>query len=178
MKQAQRTGTVQHHALGHAVVQQGANLRQLRLGQTGPAEQTGLKGDAVFHAALHPLDGQAAVVGNVGGFGGPGRHRAKAGRHHDQGAIYRAGVGLAVGEQSSQLLLEHQRRLTLGRHQVNKTGRDAIDLVVNSLQGWQELLNTKAAESAAALELGNVQGHFGGLNEVLTGLKTGSRSRR
>ena len=69
------------------------------------------------------------------------------------------------------MLLEHQRRLTLGRHQVNKTGRDAIDLVVNSLQGWQELLNTKAAESAAALELGNVQGHFGGLNGVLTGLK-------
>lgn len=43
--------------------------------------------------------------------------------------------------------------------------RDALDLVVNRLQVWKKLLNTKSAESAAALELEKVQGHVGSLNE-------------
>ena len=44
---------------------------------------------------------------------------------------------------------------------MHKPRRHAMDLVVNGLQTGQELLDSETAESAAALELGDMQGHFG-----------------
>jgi hypothetical protein len=71
-EQAQGRCALEHHAFGHAVVQQRGHGLQLFRRQGRLAEQAGFERDAVFGDALDPLDGQAAVVGNVGGLGRPG----------------------------------------------------------------------------------------------------------
>ena len=92
-EQLQGLGAFKHHALGHAIVQQRAHLGQLLGAEFGFAQQAGLEPNAVFHNALHPAHGQATVVGDVCGFGGPGGYRAKAGRHHDQRLVVARAAG-------------------------------------------------------------------------------------
>jgi hypothetical protein len=75
---------VEHHAFGHAVVQQAGDLLALGGAQGGFAEKAGFQRDAVFGDAFDALDGQAAVVGNVRGLGGPGRDGAET-RRDDKG---------------------------------------------------------------------------------------------
>ena len=163
-KQTERSSTVEHHAFGHAVVQQGADLGQLRFGQAGWLEQATFERQTVFKHALHPPYGQAAVVGNVRRLGGPGRHRAETRCHHDQRTIGRARIGITISQQGGELVFECRGRLQVRRHKVHKPCGHTIDLVVDDLQARQKLLDTETAESAAALELGDVQGHCGGLD--------------
>ena len=47
----------------------------------------------------------------------------------------------------------------IGGHQVDESGADAHNLVMDSLQSRQKLLGSKIAEGIAALELGDVQCH-------------------
>ena len=47
---------------------------------------------------------------------------------------------------------------------MHKTRGNTVNFVIDSLQIGQELLNTKRAESAAALDLGDVQSHVEGLD--------------
>ena len=65
-EQAKGQATVEHHAFGHAVVQQRGQLLALRLAGCGADDQADL-GDA-----LDALERQTAVVRNVRGLGGPG----------------------------------------------------------------------------------------------------------
>ena len=165
-EQSAGTGTVKHDALGHAVMQQAADLPQLHLGQTCLAQQTTLEADAVFDHPLHAAHREAAVVGDVGGLRRPGRDRAKTRRYDDQRPVGGAGIRLAIGQQSRQLFIQCQRRLRFRAHQMHKPRGDTADLVVNHLQARQQLLNTKTSQSAAALELADVQGHGEGLEWV------------
>ncbi len=75
-EQAQRLGTLQQRALGHAVMQNGSHVLQLLGAQRVFAQQTAFQGDAVFDQALNALDGQTAVVRNICRLGGPGRNGA------------------------------------------------------------------------------------------------------
>ena len=52
---------------------------------------------------------------------------------------------------------------------MQKSSRYARYFFVNALQYGQKLLDAKAAEGAAALEWGDMQGHVGGLIEYLGG---------
>ena len=98
---------VGHHRFGHAVVQQGRYLTQLLGGQLGRlAQQPRLQADAVFGGALDPANGQTAVARNVGGLGSPGRQRAQTRRDNDGRALRGAAIGVAIGEQRHQALVE------------------------------------------------------------------------
>ena len=152
---------VQHGALGHAVVQQGCQgLQAVRVQGLGLAQQTAFERDAVFGDALHPPDRQAAVVGDVGGLGGPGRDGAETRRHHDGRAGGAAGSRLTILQQCRQPLHFRAGRGVVGYHQVDKTGGKAADPVVDGLQPGEQLLDAERAEGVAALELGDVQGHW------------------
>ena len=157
-------------------MQQRGDLRVLRLAQRALAEKARFQRQAVFGDALYALDGQPAVVRNVGRLGGPGRHGAKTRRDDEQqmlgsvACLGSIGRGLrarvAIRQQSRQLLLERLGRRCLGGHQMHKARTDAGDLVVNRLQTRQKLLDAKIAQGADAvgfaLESGQVQGHGGG----------------
>ena len=177
-KQAMRRGALEHHALGHAVMQQGGHLRQLRLGQGRLAQQSGFEADAVFGDALDPVHRQAAIVGNVGGFGSPGRHGAKTRRDHNQRTVLRAGIGFAVVQQGGQLLLQRGAGRLIGANQVHMARGNATDFFMHGLQPRQKLLNTESAKSATALKRGDVQSQLEGLRERLTnGLKSTATAR-
>jgi len=61
---------------------------------------------------------------------------------------------------------------------MHKPGSKPAYFVVNGLQAWEKLLNTKTAESAAALDLGNVQGHFEGLDWGADWVEKGLKATR
>ena len=166
IEQTAGTGTVEHHALGHAVVQQVTNLRQLQRRQRRFTKQTGLERHTVFKNPLNPAHCQTAVVRDVGCLRGPGRDRAKAWRHHKQRAIASTAVGWAVAQQGCQLGHELGVGFGIGGHQMHKAGGDIHDPVVDRLQAGQQLLNTERAECATALELADGQGHVGGLKRL------------
>ncbi|MNL50078.1 hypothetical protein D3C87_1730620 [compost metagenome] len=145
-------------------MQQGCHLGQLLGGQLGRlAQQTGSKADAEFGDALYPANGNAAVAGNVGSLGSPGRQRAQARGDDEGGAVLGARIRVAVGQQRSQALLFRRRRGCIGRHQVHETRCNATDLWVDSLQGGLKLLSAEGAEGVAARQRGHVQGHGSGL---------------
>ena len=96
-EQAAGMSAVKHGAFGHAVVQQVGHLIQLRWRQRFGAQQTRGQRQPVLHQTLDPAHSQAAVVGDVGGLGGPGRHRAKTRRDHDHRAIRRPLVRITIG---------------------------------------------------------------------------------
>ena len=165
-EKAERHRALEHHAFGHAVVQERRHGLQLVVRQAGVAQQAGLQRDAVFGHALHTLDGQAAVVRNVGRLGGPGRDGAKTWRNNDQAPATRSGVGVAVGQQGRQGLAIRVRRRSLRGHQMHKSRGNALNPVMNGRQARKELLDAKSAEGVAAIKLGDVQGHGGGLEWV------------
>ena len=155
---------VGHHRFGHAVVQQGRYLTQLLGGQLGRlAQQPRLQADAVFGGALDPANGQTAVARNVGGLGSPGRQRAQTRRDDEDGAVARARIRVAVGQQGGQALKLGRRGRGVGGHQVHKACRNATDPGVNGLKGGLQLLGAKGAEGVAARQRGHVQGHGSGL---------------
>ena len=159
-----RLGPLEHGAFCHAVMQQIGNLLGLLRIQAGFGQQAILQGQAVFHQSLDALDRETAVVRNVGGLGGPGAHCAKTGRHHDRRAILGAVVWITIGQQGREFGGQTRIKCLVAGHQMHKTGRNAGNLVVYGLQLWQKLLNTKAAQSVAALKCRYVQGHCRGLN--------------
>ena len=127
-EQLQRMHPLKHHAFGHAVVQQSGGLIQLQRAECHFAQQRLFERQAVFHNALHPAHGQATVVCNIRGFGGPRRHRAKTRRHHDQNGAAdiarnsaQSTIGLAVREQRGKLIFERISRCMVRRHQMDKT---------------------------------------------------------
>ena len=71
-----------------------------------------------------------------------------------------------LGQQGRQLFVGGLGRLDIGRSKVHVARGDTVDLVVDGLQARQKLPNTETAESAAALDLGNVQGHLDVLDWV------------
>ena len=155
--------------LGHPVVQQIGHRAQLAWLEGGLGQQAGFEGDAVFDQPLHPVQGQAAVVRDVGGFGGPGRDGAQA-RHHPQRCCtsfhrrrVRRHCRLAVGQQLAQTL----QRLGIGygveAGQVHEMGGKAGDFFLGEVcQTGQQLRDFEIAERVAAVEKTQVQGHGGG----------------
>ena len=93
-----------HHALGHAVMQQVSQRSQLCRAEAGFAQPALAQLEPVVRDPLHPLHRQPAVVRDVSGLGGPGRHRAKARRHHQQDPARSALVGFAVSQQGRELV--------------------------------------------------------------------------
>ena len=67
--------------------------------------------------------------------------------------------GFAVGQQCGQPLPFRRIGSVIGGHQVHEPSRHPADLVVDGLEPGKQLLDSKFAEGAAALELGDVQGH-------------------
>ena len=169
IEQRPRLFAAAQHAFGHAVVQQVGQTLALIGAQAGSRQQTALENQSVFSDPLDPTHRQAAVVGDVGGLGSPGRDRAQAGGDHEQGPLderlRKVGAGLAVTEQTGQPLvfvgLERLRRC----HQVHVTGMQAADAIMNRLKPGQKLLNAEIAQGAdarrIALEKVQVQGHVG-----------------
>ena len=68
-----------------------------------------LEADAVFGDALDAAHGCAAVAGDVGGLGRPGRDCAQARRDEKRHAVGRAAVGIAIAQQRCQALLPGRR---------------------------------------------------------------------
>ena len=111
-------------ALGHAVVQQ--RRRRPRL-DSAPRVQRLVGGQAVLGDALDAAHVEPAVVRDVGGLAGPGRHRAQARRHDDDGDVRARGVtGIrrAVGEQPLDGGRGGLVERLLARHPVHVPGRD------------------------------------------------------
>ncbi|MCY1543824.1 hypothetical protein D9M68_796570 [compost metagenome] len=118
------------------------------------------------------MQGEAAVVRDVGGFGSPGRHRAQA-RHHQQGRrsggfklAVRLGSGLAVGQQFAHACHQGRVGLAVEGGQMHEAGREAGDLVGEGCQSGQELLDFEVADGIAAIKSAQVQGHVGSLRCV------------
>ena len=138
-EQSGRLGSIKHHAFGHAVVQQRGDLlaldvRQGRFAQQ--ASQSRLQRDAVLGDALDAFNGQATVVGNVGGFRCPRRHGAETRRNDEYSSAGWAGTlaRLAIRQQRLQLLHHGVRRRVFGSHQMHKPGADAGNPAVYGLQ--------------------------------------------
>ena len=124
-EQGRRITSARHGRLGHAVVQHGGDLAQLRFCQFGFVEQARFQGQTVFGQSLHAAHIKTAVVGDVGGLRCPGRDGADARADHDHRAIAGACVRLAVGQQCCQGVFLGVLQRGGGSHQMHKTGVDA-----------------------------------------------------
>jgi hypothetical protein len=131
--------------------------------QRGLAQQARLHLDAVFGGTLDAAQRQPAVVRDVGGLGGPGRHGAQTWRDDDGRTIQGALVRVAVGQQRGQTLVLRGRGGLVGGHQMHESRRDGGNLRVDGLECGLELLRAKGAEGVAARYRGQVQGHVDGL---------------
>ena len=163
LEQGLRRGPVGQQALGHAVMQQGADGLQLGRVQAGLAQQTIPELQPELGQPLDPAHGQTTVVGDVRGLGRPGRHRAHARRDQQHRAVSLTGQGFAVGQQCRQALHEHRVRCAIKRSPVNETGLHAAHAVAHGLQAGQQLLGPKGGQGVAALEGLEVMGHSGWL---------------
>jgi hypothetical protein len=156
----------QQHAFGHAVVQQRGGRENLFHGQGFRAtQQSALERQPEFHDPLDPLDREPAVVSDVGGLAGPGRHRAHARRDDDQRTVGRAGIGVAVAQERLELVQVGlgQRRLAPGPVHVPRG--DAGDARLDGLQPGQQRLGAEGGERIAPIEVKQVLGavnHAGG----------------
>ena len=162
--------TLKHHAFGHAVVQQVGNLLQLRVWQTGLAQQGRFQYQGVFNQSFDAFDLQPAIARNVGGFGGPRRDRSKTRRDQYLHAITVAGIGrkgLAIREQIGQARLHGAVYGFICPHQVHKPGADLTNPAMDDLQFWQQLLNAKVAQGASAIQYEDGSGFVkrGGLGQ-------------
>lgn len=144
------------HRFGHAVVQRdGHGGQQVAFEHGRLADQRGLELQVVLGDALDPAQRQAAVVGDVGGLGGPGRDGAQARRDDHRGArLGRRLEGLAVSQERGKALAAGRIERRVGDHQVHETGADALDARIDRLQLRQQLPRAEIAECAAALEKG------------------------
>ena len=156
----------QQHAFGHAVMQQVGAGQQLLLGQRlgaagQPGQQPGLEREAELGDALHPVQGQAAVVGDVGGLGGPGAQRAQARGDDDQRALGGAVVAVAVVQQRSQLVAALRVQRRVGPDPVDMTGMHRGDAVADGLQTRQQRRGPEGREGIAPLEVNQMLGGGG-----------------
>ncbi len=152
--QEQALGLVQvvQHALGHAVVDQ-----RPQQGQFVVREQPAVRaGETVEHAALDAADlGQAAVVGDVGGLGRPGRDGAEA-RYHQQHLALGGGrhvVTRAVAQQALQhpavVMVEGKFKI----HEVHVLGADGRQARHGAAGAGEQLVETERREGSGATEL-------------------------
>ena len=145
-------GSVQRgqHALGHAVVQQRSHGLALCIAQAGAVHKVfGTALDTAYAGSFR----QAAVAGNVGGLGGPGRHGADARRDDD------GGVGstlllirFAVGQQLLQRGATGGIQFGIAFHPVGKACADALHAGRHRLDLVQQLACAKRGQGVAALE--------------------------
>ncbi len=144
------------HRFGHAVVQRaGHGGERVAFDDGRLADQRRFELQVVLRDPLDPAQRQAAVVGDVRGLGGPGRHGAQARRDDHRGARLRWRLeGLAVGQQRGEAVMAGCVECGIGDHQVNETGRNALDARLDGLQLRQQLPCSEIAECAAALEQG------------------------
>ena len=70
-------------------------------------------------------------------------------------------IWLPICEQRSKLIFKRISRCMIRRHQMDKSCRNSGNALVDGLQAGQQLQSAKAGEGAAALKLGDVQGHVG-----------------
>jgi hypothetical protein len=176
VEQVGRGLALEGHALGHAVVQQQrAGLQFLgaqRLGAAGQAaHQPALELQAVFGDPLDAVDGQAAVVGDVGGLGGPGRDRAQARHGEHQGALI-ALRRVAVVQQLGQLGRRLGGQRPVAPDPVHVAGRHPGDARAGGLQARQQRGGAEGGQGVAALEVHQVLGSCGhGIPSVGGGLR-------
>ena len=118
------------HRLGHAVV----DRRQDGFAVAGIEAAAQIEAEG--GAALDTNDlVEAALVGDVGGLGGPGRDRAQARRHHQQAAGRRSAfrVGTQQVHQAGQLVGGQRsgdfREIPVLDSQALQTGQDCLDRV-------------------------------------------------
>jgi hypothetical protein len=146
----QHLGLVQglEHHFGHAVVDQRMNARG-RAALQG-AGQVQVIGDA----ALDPADVlQAAVAGDVGGLGGPGRECSRPGHHQEQPAFGLAGLGArSVGEQAVEHRALRPRQCPVAVGEVDVAGRDGTNRGDLFTQGVQQPLQAEGRERGTSGE--------------------------
>ncbi len=145
---------LEDRAFCHAVVQQvGHGLPLCPFEPPRAAEQAALEDDAIFGHPLHPLDGCAAVVRDVGRLRGPGRDGAQARRHDHQLALDRAGVRVSVVQQGLQLVACLARQRLLRPYPVHMARMHRGDARIDRLQPGQQGLRTETGQGVAALEV-------------------------
>ncbi len=145
---------IAEHRLGHAVVEGGLDAREGLLGEHA------LELHPVGDAALDATDlRQAAVVGDIGGLGGPGRLGADARHHQEQlplaARLAQALVG-AVVEQPRQ-----HRRFVVGElavmvDEVHVLRRERGDIAHGVVQGGQQLGMTEGGEGGRASQFEHI----------------------
>ena len=160
VEQMARGLALEGHALGHAVVQQRRDgcqrVGRQRLGRT---EQAALQSEPVFDDTFDALHRQAAVVGDVGGFAGPRRHRAQPRHDDNQRARGRLTRRVAIAQQRFELV--HVGRLERGgaAHPVHVPRRQFGDAPVDALQPQQQAARAEGGQGVAAFEM--KQGRLG-----------------
>ena len=136
-EQRMRAGAVKHHTFGHAVMQQRRQWCQLVKRERFLAQPTRLQLKAVMRDPLHPLHGQATVVGDVSRLGRPGRDRAEARRNDDQHAIGTAVIRFPVLQERLELGRHGRTGRQVGGDQVHKARGNATHIGFDGLQGRQ-----------------------------------------
>ena len=157
----ERLGTVQRrqHRFHHAVVDEGGELLPLRFAQC----RLGVIGDAAFDTLNV---GQATVVGDVGGLGGPGRNSAGA-RHHQQQATGRL-VGLKARAVAQQALQTGHLRLieaAIDLGKVNELGIETGQRQPLLTGASQQFVEAKGGERGSATKDQHGWGHICGCEE-------------
>ena len=153
-------------ALGHAVVQHSGSGEPLRRAQRGLGEQATAQPDAVDHHALNTRQRQAAVAGDVAGFGSPGRDRSQAWCDHTYGGVFGRCIGsIAVLQQGGKPRMQgccrHVLRVLRG-DQMHILRADAGDVGAHPLQGGQQTRRAESGQGVAAGKGADVQGHGNG----------------
>ena len=138
-------------ALGHAVVQHSGSGKPLRRAQRGLGEQAAAQADTVDHHALDARQRQAAVAGDVAGFGRPRRYRAQARRDHTHDCIFgRCIGGFAVFEQGGKPRMQGSVRRVVRSDQMHILAADAGDIGAHALQGSQQTRRTESGQGVTA----------------------------
>jgi hypothetical protein len=147
------------HAFRHAVVQQrGGGVQLVGRQRLARAQQPTLHLEPELGDALDTMDRQAAVVRDVGGLAGPGRHGAQA-RHHDyQGPFGLRRRRVTVGEQRRQLVQRRAVGRRVAPDPVHMARAHADDARAGLPQPRQQALGAEGGQGVAALEVHQVLG--------------------
>ena len=150
-------------ALRHAVVQQGGSGEPLRRAQRGLGEQAAAQPDAVDHHALNTRQRQAAVAGDIAGFGGPGRNGSQTGCDHAHDSIFGRCIGsIAVLQQGGKPRMQGCAGRVLRGDQVHILRADAGDVGAHPLQGGQQTRRAESGQGVAAGKGAGMQGQGNG----------------
>lgn len=92
--------------------------------------------------------------------GGPQKiDRSQARRDHQGGTVGRAFIGVSIGQERLEALLQCGRGCGVRGHQVHEARGNAGDFGMDGDQFGQELLGAERAESVSTLQLCQMQGH-------------------